>query len=271
MLDVDVRKVRARVVAREPVASMARWRNHRDLLAVDRLLASYPKSGNTWLRFMVGQVCAGRPLEWDELGDYVPMVDRTTSARWAFPDGGRIVKTHHRRLRRYRVPSRQSVYIVRDGRDVAVSYYHHQRREGTADGEFGPWLGRFLAGSVDRYGSWADHVRSWSAADGGPEGCMVVRYERMLAKPVDVLGEVLEHLGIPAEPAVLALVVEAHAADRLREREARSAYLAARHVGGGSFVRAAGTSSWRDTFTGRDEELFWRSAGGTLRELGYEP
>jgi hypothetical protein len=252
------------------VAAVARAANHRDLRPGDRLLASYPKSGNTWLRFMLAQLWCGRTVGWDELGDVIPMVDRTATATTTFDDGARLVKTHDRCLRRYRVPDRRVVYVVRDGRDVAVSYYHHQLREGTTSGGFGSWLPRFLDGRVDRFGTWAGHVGSWLDAPSGDLVRHVVRYEDLLADPVEGLGAVAEFLDLGVERPVLERVVADQAADRLRAREAGSAYLARRSVGGGTFVRSARAGGWRGVFDDAAEQRFAERAGGVLRRLGYE-
>lgn len=264
-----LRRTRASVVRTAPVAAAVRTVHHRDLLPHDRLLASYPKSGNTWLRFMLAQLWRGEPVGWDDLGDVVPMVDRTATATATFADGARLVKTHDRCLRRYRVPGRRVVYVVRDGRDVAVSYYHHQRREGTAAGSLEAWLPRFLDGRVDRFGAWADHVESWLDVPAGDLDRLVVRYEDLLGDPVEGLGEVAEFLGLGVERPVLERVVADQSAERLRAREASSTYLARRSVGGGDFVRSARAGGWREVLDQPTVDEFTRRAGHVLQRLGY--
>jgi hypothetical protein len=70
------------------------------------------------------------------------------------------------------------IYVLRDGRDVAVSSYHHQRRNGYR-GTFHQFFAEFTRGEV-RFGSWFDHVCEWIE---NPDGLKVlyIRFEDLLA------------------------------------------------------------------------------------------
>jgi hypothetical protein len=52
------------------------------------------------------------------------------------------------------------LYVARDGKDVAVSYYHFQKTHMGYKGTFDEFFERFLRGE-DHYGSWFRHVRGW--------------------------------------------------------------------------------------------------------------
>jgi hypothetical protein len=251
-----------------PVAGAIRYAQHRDLTPQDVLLASYPKSGNTWVRFMLGQLLAGREVTWDDLGDFVPMVNRTRFAVSRLADGGRLVKTHDQCLRTYRTPGRRAVYLARDGRDVAVSYYHHQVGEGTFDGSFDAFLGRFLAGRADRYGTWASHVKSWTR-QAGPVSVLLLRYEDVLRDPSGSLDDICTFVGLPVERTTIDRVVEDNRRDRMRAKEQDSSYLDSRRVRDVPFVRAARSGTWRDTFTEEQNERFMAAAGDAMEQLGF--
>jgi hypothetical protein len=251
-----------------PVAGVVRFAQHRDLRDHDVLLASYPKSGNTWVRFMLGQLLAGREVTWDDLGDFVPMVNRTRHSTGHLASGGRLVKTHDQRLRAYRTPGRRAVYLVRDGRDVAVSYYHHQIREGTFVGEFDGFLERFLAGRVDRFGTWSDHVKSWTGGE-GPPSLLRMRYEDVLADPSASLAEICSFIGLAVERDLIDRIVTDNRRERMRAKERDSSYLDSRRVQDVPFVRAARAGDWRHVFSEQDRRRFLEAAGDDLVRLGY--
>jgi hypothetical protein len=250
------------------VAQTIRTAHHRDLDDRDALLASYPKSGNTWVRFMLGQLIAGREVTWDDLGDYVPMVNRSRTATARLPSGGRLLKTHDPCLRAYRTPGRRAVYLARDGRDVAVSYYHHQVAEGTFEGPFEAFLDRFLTGRADRFGSWPDNVSSWLSA--APPDTEVVRYEDVLADPVGRLDAMCRHLGLGVGRADVERVVADNQRERMRDKESSSSYLRERRADGTPFVRVTTNTTWRDYFGARERERFDTLCGDVMTQLGYE-
>ena len=126
----------------------------------DVFLTSYPRSGNTWSRFLIGNLIHEKePVNFLNLERFFP--DMYKTADWSLRrlPRPRLLKSHECFDPRYR----KVIYIVRDPRDVAVSNYHWEMklrsvREGYPIEQFVPrwmepqfWL---------RIGSWADHVQA---------------------------------------------------------------------------------------------------------------
>ena len=88
-------------------------------------LASYPKSGNTWLRFLLGDLLGGPIERSDELGARVP--DAHKLEDWAALDRARVhyVKTHWA-LDQVKVAHRceGAVQIVRNPFDVLAANFN---------------------------------------------------------------------------------------------------------------------------------------------------
>jgi hypothetical protein len=66
------------------------------------------------------------------------------------------------------------IYIVRDLRDVAVSFYHHDvKARNIPEGyPMASFVSRFIAGEFDhKFGSWRDNVLSWTARDRAIPAC----------------------------------------------------------------------------------------------------
>src|ERR1700679_2893267 len=91
----------------------------------DVFLVSFPKSGNTWTRFLVANlVFPEQRADFGNIHDLVPDPGATTKRRLHNMPRPRIIKSHECFDPRYP----RVIYIVRDPRDVAVSQYHYHRK-----------------------------------------------------------------------------------------------------------------------------------------------
>jgi hypothetical protein len=241
---------------------------HRGLTGADTLLVSYPKSGNTWLKFMLGVLLAGEVVDFDTSERIVASIGDQRHAPPLTPGGGRIVKSHEPYRRSVPSPPVRAIHLVRDGRDVAVSYFHALARKGHEFAGFSAYLEAFLRGDVDPYGPWGDHVESWLGSPAAAEGLLLtLRYEDMLADPVRELARVASFLSVEAGDAELRAAVEANTADRMRERERDSEFH--RREGERMFVRAARAGQWHEVFSDADARRFEERFGSALARAGY--
>jgi hypothetical protein len=236
----------------------------------DAFLVSYPKSGNTWLKFMLAHLLGGREADLDNDSTVIADVGSHRATPRVLPHGGRLIKSHEPYSHPQKRFCHKAIYLIRDGRDVAVSYYYTLIRRGLYEGEFGPFLGLFLGGGVDGYGPWHEHVRSWLSCPLREQGSLLVlKYEDLLADPVDNLSVAMEFLGVPVERQLAARTVEAYTAERMRERERQTRFHERKQRRDIMFVRSAQAGGWTQTFSPEDEELFDRATGGLLERLGY--
>lgn len=251
---------------------LVRWRYLR-LRPADGLLLSYPKSGSTWLRFLLADAFTSRDPDFDSVRDTIPPLDRYRHAPALLSGGGRLIRSHEP-VAPYRGRAGQRVVsLVRDGRDVALSYLAHERRYGRFDGDASVFVDRFLEGRVDPYGPWHEHVLAAIALEqSGQARVLTVRYEDLRAHTVDELGRILAFLDI--EPGLAAAELEAvvgrNTKEHMRAKEAHSAFLTSMSTDGSPFVRADGRERWSDVVAAPERARFERVCGPALMAGGYE-
>ena len=244
---------------------------HRGVGEADAFLLSYPRSGNTWLRLMLASLAqATSAATFDNVRFIVPEVGGQGGAPGLLPGGGRIIKSHERGRAAFRVRCTPAVYIVRDGRDVCVSYYFWSLRRGWYEGELSSFLERFLAGDVGPYGAWQDHPASWLEDPEAAARITVVRYEDCLAAPEETLARVTARLGIDAGPELIAETVAEHSFERMQSMEKQSTWLLRKSEGSNiPVVRGGRSGGWRESFSDRDADRFTAEAGEALQRFGY--
>ena len=111
-------RIRARA-SRTSLRAPLVWGRHLGLDSNDVFLASYPRSGNTLLRFPLAEAISGALCTFENVQRIVPEIGVHVYAYPLLPAGGRLIKTHERYRRKYR----RAIYIVRDVRDVLLSSF----------------------------------------------------------------------------------------------------------------------------------------------------
>ncbi len=185
-------------------------------------------------------------------------------------------------------PGIRVVHIIRDGRDVVVSSAHHRwnnaadvggHRNLTPDQvatreAYRSDPSAFVAGgeSIFADGHVAEIARSWASSVGGTvekaallgDNYHEVRYEELLANPVDETRRLLGFLGADAGEEAARRCVEAASFEQLSGGRAQG------EEDSSSFYRKGVAGDWKNNFTEEDKEVFKREAGETLIRLGYE-
>jgi len=244
----------------------------------DAFIVSYPKSGNTWTRFLIGNLVYPDGVDFSNINRLVPDPGDLSKRYLRNLARPRILKTHQPFDPRYR----RVICVVRDPRDVVLSEYHFDiKRRAIEEGfPMDRFVARFVAGEVNHEaGSWGENVGSWVAArQNGQkfqsgENFLLLRYEDMMGDPVNELQRIARFLKIEPTAERLARAVERSSADEMRKTEKRQAHLwstTKQTRKDKPFVRVAKAGGWRAELPAscvREIELAW---GSLMRELGYE-
>lgn len=239
----------------------------------DVFLTSYPRSGNTWTRFLVGNfVNPNQPVTFLNVERLVP--DMYKTADWVLRrrPRPRLLKSHECFDARYR----RVIYIVRDPRDVAISNYHWEMKlrsipEGCPLAEFVP---RWMDGNYwRRIGSWADHINSWMATRQGHESFLMMRYEDLQSNTPRELARVARFLGLDPDPERINRAIERSSAVNMRKMELTQGkkWVATFHTRSDKpFVGRASSGGWRAILPEKTVAYMELQWGHIMKELGYQ-
>ena len=259
LIPIRLRAVLRRSELLRKVAVRARPRG---LRKSDFFFASYPRSGNTWLRFVLADLVTGAPVDFEGVDQVSPSVGFHAGAP-EFGDGARLIKTHEPYQREYR----RGVYIYRDVRDVLVSFYRVTRADPNDLGDLDQFVEDFSAGRLI-YGSWQDHVRGWlAAAEKHP--ILIKRFEELRSDPEQTVVDIAAAAGIEADRTRAAEALNRNSSEAMHQLEAKNAEYLRRSFGYQSRgVRAGAVGGWRELLSDRHLELL-EPALKLNRELGY--
>jgi hypothetical protein len=259
------------------------WWEHRGLNDKDVLFASFERSGNTWLRFVLMEILTKDNAGFLNVNQVLPEMGTHREMKPVLPNGGRLIKTHEQ----YRSEYKRAIYLMRDLRDVMLSNWARDKEMGFSDyfdhgkGMDG-YVESFLLGKVTRFGSWQSHVDSWLNCPLAKNGnLLVVRYEDLRKDTENGLLEMLDFLGIKSDRDLIRRAVENNSLRNMREKEEKAKTSGAT-LGKGTllrkhridredarFVRTGSVGGWREKLTDLQIDMVTRYAGEALLRAGY--
>src|SRR5271170_1087818 len=130
------------------------------VLPDDIFLVSYPKSGNTWTRFLLGNLMnPDESITFANVERKVPDIYAESKLTLKKTPRPRILKSHECFDPRYH----RVIYIVRDPRDVALSAYHYDRKGRNIPDEFpiDTYITTRFMKTDEYFGTWGEHAGSW--------------------------------------------------------------------------------------------------------------
>ena len=248
------------------------WMRHRGLNRNDVFVANYPRSGSTWLRFMLFEILTRKDAEFDDVNRDIPDVGGQRAAVALLPNQGRLIKTEEP----FRPDYRRAIYLVRDGRDVALSEYAYDKAQGWIDCSFDDYLKMFVNGNASPYGSWEEHARSWIESPLNARGdLMLVSYPELKRKTEPTLTRIAEFLKVRVPPQVIQSVIQNNNLHNMRKKEDRAPQIGydprTKSIAEEKrFVRSGAVGGWRERLTPAQAEYLQRNTGKMLVRLGFE-
>jgi hypothetical protein len=269
-------------------------------------LASYPKSGNTWLRAFLANLIANRPspvplaelpnygrleaepelytriagqpsteLEFAQLCALRPQVHAAIAA--AAPKTV-FVKTHSMAGVLDGVPlvtpavSAGAIYVVRNPLDVVISMSHHFGIDLDAAIDYLNNDNSATENSTlfvtEFLGSWSMHAKSW--ADMESERILILRYEDLLEKPAKWFGKVARLIGLDSDRGRVDRAIR-HADFRaLAELEKHDGFVEV-PIKSKRFFRAGRSNQWREKLNRDQIARIVAAHREQMQRFGYVP
>jgi len=267
-------------------------------------LASYPKSGNTMLRLFLSHYLYGNsninntgPLNFKDSGEWAfQMVSPKAIQDLTFYDCLALkpaallnllpvlasfdrqymfLKTHSPNVvidgfaQCPRGMTAAAVYVVRDPRDVVVSFSHYMRDktvDGAVEDMFATNNTLGGVGDIRQYlGPWPNHVASWA----DKKGVHTIRYEDMIEDPKTVFRGVLEYLKADIDEDRLEESARFVSFENLQKIERDSGFKDNPHEDK-PFFRTGRAGQWRDALTEEQVAKIEDGADEVMRRFGYE-
>lgn len=246
------------------------WYRHLQIHQNDVLLASYPRSGNTWLRFLLYELLTGVQADFETINradSAVPEIGKVRNAPALLPGNGRIIKTHEPFRKEYK----RAIYLVRDPRDVAISEFYFLKGKGINYRSFNLFLTDFLNGKANGYGCWKQHVQSWfNAKQENKAQILVAKYEELQANPKDTLSQITEFLGITADPDRIQTIIQHNAIQKMKNKENKARNTAFKqYTEGVNFIRQGRVRGWEKTLNPEQVHRIESKTQAILDQLGY--
>ncbi len=248
-------------------------------------LASYPRSGNTWLRFLIHECVYGPVESSTQVAERIPDIHRTPLS--PSPDTRTFAKTHFMLTGKHphRDQTERAIHVRRHPADVLLSAINYARLIGTSDVEtrdqkraFAKTFIRF-GGSPDwiksSYGTWEQHASTWNKA---PFPVLCLTYEELKSDTAAQLRRIMEFLEHPIEEQRLAAAIERSNFDSMQKLE-----VSEKQAGEASLFRGGAESLQQGSLfvnkgqTGRNlaelgddiAEMFNRRFAQPLAQYGY--
>ncbi|XP_075356895.1 sulfotransferase 1 family member D1-like isoform X2 [Mycteria americana] len=237
----------------------------------DLLIATYPKSGTTWLSEILDMIYHDGDVEKcrrDAIFNRVPFLEMKAPEMLSGVEllektpSPRLVKTHlpvQLLPTSFRDKDCKVIYMARNPKDVVVSYYYfYQMAKMHPDpGTLGEFLETFMAGKV-AYGSWYEHVQGWWEKRQEKQ-LLYLFYEDMKKDPRREVEKILQFLGKEVVDAMVAKILHHTSFQEMRKNPAANYETMPTTLMDHSlspFLRKGISGDWKNHFTVAQNEHF---------------
>lgn len=176
-------------------------------------VASYPKSGNTWVRFILAALLGYDATDSSVIEEVIPDIHKRQGL--AIKPGTRnFAKTHYAYDTSPQIAqvTKGFIYVLRNPLDVLASNFSYLGIDAESDSVKQGFVEEFVStGGLDRWrqagmGSWEHNLESWAHA-GTSVPYVFLRYEDMLMDPASAVRQIAEFIALEPTPSDIDSIV----------------------------------------------------------------
>ena len=222
------------------------------------------------MRFLVANLLhPDNEVDFKSLDDIVPDIYAATPKKLDSLDSPRFLKSHEYFDPRYC----RTIYIVRDPRDVAISYYFHHLKCNLLNDQYpiSRFVENFVTGALDPFGTWHEHVGSWLGARRHHPNFLLLRYEDILSDTKSALSKISSHIQLEdADEDIVAHAVQESSFNNMRrkEKEIETQWKKKTRIDI-PFVRKGAHQQWKTQLPSESISLIESQFAQYMKELEY--
>jgi hypothetical protein len=258
------------------ILGIEKARRNVTVLDDDVYITSYPRSGNTWVRFLIANLLwLDGSTNFLNIEKRIPDIYKFSDSHLLSLPRPRFLKSHEYLDLRYP----KVLYIVRDVRSVIISYWYYMKRNGEIDSDISltEYTILFISGDINfhGFGTWSDNVQSWIRIRGqSPERFCLIRYEDLKIDRMGILRIINSFLELQRNDDQLNFALKMSSFNRMKklEKEAGKGWEETKYVknSGIDFIRAGKNFEWQGILDKESLNLIEDNYSEILLELGYE-
>ncbi|MFT5123601.1 MAG: hypothetical protein ACI9TH_001512 [Kiritimatiellia bacterium] len=197
------------------------WRNAIGVCGLrgsDVWLPSFPRSGNSWFRILLGNIIylsedPEKEVDLHTLYDLCPVMGFSNLLKpWEHEVMPRLLKTHQP----YRAPffnrPKRTLLQIRDPRDAMLSWYNLCSNSKVI--QYEKTFEDFVRDPRYGFESWMRHYSSWR-----PHATAIMPYEELKADPVSTMQRCFGELGFTVPEDILRTAVNRSTIEKVRKKE----------------------------------------------------
>jgi len=237
----------------------------------DVFLVSYPKSGNTFLRFLIANAIKVHfdkevNVNWFTIQQIIPDIHISTAIRQQGPFGisslPRIIKSHNSYNRYYK----NVILLVRDPRDIMVSYFHYLRSQNRLPKQAD--LSQVVRDPNKGIKAWNEHTKSWLGKYRSGQNIRYYKFEDLVGNTANTLSQIMGLLGLKLSENEISEVVEICSKENMRDLEEGSRPSMAVENHDKNFVRKGKVEEGTE-LSPSEKTLIEQEAEEMMKKVGY--
>lgn len=236
----------------------------------DIFIVSFPKSGNTWISFILANIIVERlnldmEVNFFNFSGFIPNIHqgRQIPLDLGYFPFKRMIKSHASFQPGYKFV----IYVLRDPRSVMVSYYRYLTGLGFFSGDMSSLI-RSKEYGID---AWVFHVQNWLDRRATDTRFAFIKYEDFKAHPENSINNLARLIGVLLPDDVINRIQQRTSFETMQQLEASYRNIAMKNYDAKyKFIRSGTPDGWKAELSREDILYIERQAAALMSKLGYE-